>query len=247
MIKFFRRIRRKLRDEGNLKRYLVYAIGEILLVMIGILLALQVNNWNEERKDNVTRINLYKNLKKEFKHNKIEYEETKIRLKNLRNSIQEILEYTGELERTIEVSKLDSLLYESLFSPTYDPSFVVYNDIMNSGKLDLIDNEKIRTSLFQWQTEYRNVIEDQNAIRRDIEDRIVPYLNKRIAFRNIEKYGLIKGMKNSKILYDNSKILHELEFENLIDNHLFTVTYAYEDFIELGKVLDLLLKELDEF
>jgi hypothetical protein len=47
MIKFFRKIRRKLIEEENLKRYLIYAIGEILLVMAGILLALQVNNWNE--------------------------------------------------------------------------------------------------------------------------------------------------------------------------------------------------------
>jgi hypothetical protein len=51
MLKFFRRIRRKLIDEGNLKRYLIYAIGEILLVMIGILLALQVNNWSENKKE----------------------------------------------------------------------------------------------------------------------------------------------------------------------------------------------------
>lgn len=51
MLKFFRRIRWRLLGEGSLKKYLVYAVGEIALVMIGILLALQVNNWNELRKD----------------------------------------------------------------------------------------------------------------------------------------------------------------------------------------------------
>ena len=54
MLKFFRRIRLKLLDKGNLKRYLIYAFGEILLVVIGILIALQVNNLNENRK---TRVN----------------------------------------------------------------------------------------------------------------------------------------------------------------------------------------------
>ncbi len=50
MIKFFRKIRQKLLTENKFSKYLIYAVGEIILVMIGILLALQVNNWNEERK-----------------------------------------------------------------------------------------------------------------------------------------------------------------------------------------------------
>ena len=50
MIKFFRQIRRQLLGAGNSGKYLKYAIGEIVLVMVGILLALQVNNWNEDRK-----------------------------------------------------------------------------------------------------------------------------------------------------------------------------------------------------
>ncbi len=51
MIKFFRKIRQKLIEDGNPKRYLIYAIGEILLVVIGILIALQINNWNEGQKN----------------------------------------------------------------------------------------------------------------------------------------------------------------------------------------------------
>ena len=53
MIKFFRRIRQQLLGEGKTGKYLKYALGEILLVMVGILLALQVNNWNEGRKEKV--------------------------------------------------------------------------------------------------------------------------------------------------------------------------------------------------
>lgn len=50
MIALFRRMREKLIDSGSITKYLLYAVGEILLVVIGILIALQVNNWNEERK-----------------------------------------------------------------------------------------------------------------------------------------------------------------------------------------------------
>lgn len=60
MIKFFRRIHQKLLTEGKLSKYLFYALGEIALVMIVILLALQVNNWNETWKLNKKETQLYK-------------------------------------------------------------------------------------------------------------------------------------------------------------------------------------------
>ena len=51
MIKFFRKIRQNLLAENKFRKYLVYAIGEIVLVVIGILIALSINNWNETNKD----------------------------------------------------------------------------------------------------------------------------------------------------------------------------------------------------
>ena len=50
MLRFFRYIRQTLLEQGKMKKYVLYALGEILLVMVGILLALQVSNWNEGRK-----------------------------------------------------------------------------------------------------------------------------------------------------------------------------------------------------
>jgi len=58
MLKFFRTIRKKLIEEDNVRKYLLYAIGEILLVVIGILIALQVNNWNEARADAAQRVQI---------------------------------------------------------------------------------------------------------------------------------------------------------------------------------------------
>lgn len=63
MIKFFRHIRKKLLKENNFSRYTLYALGEILLVVVGILIALQINNWNEERKQRAEEIKLLQNFK----------------------------------------------------------------------------------------------------------------------------------------------------------------------------------------
>lgn len=66
MLKFFRRIRRKLLDEASLRKYFFYAIGEIALVVIGILIALQINNWNESRKEEKLEIKLLHGLKSDL-------------------------------------------------------------------------------------------------------------------------------------------------------------------------------------
>jgi len=63
MISFFRKIRQKLLTINKFTQYLLYAIGEIALVMAGILLALQVNNWNEQKKERIREVSLLRELK----------------------------------------------------------------------------------------------------------------------------------------------------------------------------------------
>ena len=65
-MKLFRRIRQNLIKEGNIKRYLLYAIGEILLVMIGISLAFQLDNWNDDRIKHNAEIRFYENIKEQI-------------------------------------------------------------------------------------------------------------------------------------------------------------------------------------
>lgn len=84
MIKFFRRLRQKLLEENRFSKYLLYAFGEIILVVIGILIALQLNNWNEAQKLKETEKIILADLKSEFLEN-IESAEGSIEL-NLLNS-----------------------------------------------------------------------------------------------------------------------------------------------------------------
>ncbi len=63
MIKFFRKIRQKMLTENKFSKYMIYAIGEIILVVIGILIALSINNWNEQRKTRISEINYIESIK----------------------------------------------------------------------------------------------------------------------------------------------------------------------------------------
>ena len=68
MLKFFRRIRQQLLTQNKLSKYLLYAIGEIILVVIGILIALQINNWNEGRKRSQTEVQLLQTMKQAIEY-----------------------------------------------------------------------------------------------------------------------------------------------------------------------------------
>ena len=66
MLKFFRKIRKNLIEQDNVRKYLLYAIGEILLVVIGILIALQINNWNDSKKQYRADIEFLNNMRGEI-------------------------------------------------------------------------------------------------------------------------------------------------------------------------------------
>lgn len=69
MLKFFRKIRQKLLGEGKIKNYSLYAIGEITLIVVGILIALQIGNWNENSKTRKNEIITLKSIRQEMINN----------------------------------------------------------------------------------------------------------------------------------------------------------------------------------
>jgi type II secretory pathway pseudopilin PulG len=157
MIGFFRRIRKKLADDNQVIKYSRYAFGEIVLVMVGILLALQVNNWNEYRKDRIQEQEVLEQLKEEYESN-LEQLDSKITMrKTIIASSRKLLKY---IDDPVSVSS-DSILYNLArggMRPTYDP---IKNDLVSSNKLSLIQNNKLRILLSQWESNYHQVNEEE--------------------------------------------------------------------------------------
>ena len=91
MIKFFRHIRRSLIQENKMGKYFKYAIGEIILVVIGILIALQINNWNESKKEEAFETEILQQLRANLIKDKITLEEINNNYKNSLRSSAKIL------------------------------------------------------------------------------------------------------------------------------------------------------------
>ena len=127
MLKFFGRIRQKLLNKGELKRYLFYAIGEILLVMIGILLAVQVNNWNLSQKDRRAESQLLIELKQNLKVN----------LSRLQEEIQK--EHNSIAAINLVVEHIDNRKpYHDSLDAHFRQAFKAYDIILSSSAFEAI-------------------------------------------------------------------------------------------------------------
>ncbi|WP_396637524.1 DUF6090 family protein [Maribacter sp. R77961] len=184
MIKFFRRIRKSLLSENKFSKYLLYALGEIFLVMIGILLALQVNDWNEGRKGRILEQKILVQLKREYEANLAQLEE-KIYMRNRAiEASHKLLSFVDNPEIFDEETFYTSWWHLAI-DPTFDP---IKNDIIGTDKLQLIQNEKLVSLLSNWSSEVYQVQEQEKQYQ---------------TFRNQFIVQLIIGSGTSRNLNNN--------------------------------------------
>jgi len=212
MIKFFRHIRQRLIADNRFSKYLLYAIGEIILVVIGILIALQINNWNEERKERFTEQKILKQLQKEYTQNLKQLDE-KILMRNkmtqASNALLDYIDNPKDLEN-------DSLLYY-LFRLSQDPTFdPIENDIMTTGKLRLITNDSISEMLSNWTSDVNQVQEIEDNWQLFRNQNYQPLLLKEKLIRNVGAYILNSGYSPEHALDKDDTISYRIK-RNKID------------------------------
>jgi hypothetical protein len=141
MIKFFRHIRKRLLTENKFSRYLLYGIGEIILVVIGILIALQINNWNEGEKKKLKEREVLLHMKRNLEADILQATYPNMVVENALKSTTIILDH-------LEQGKpyRDSLDYYFGWIPTYTrhmPNTTAYENLKNIG-FDIISNDTLR-------------------------------------------------------------------------------------------------------
>lgn len=168
MIKFFRHIRQRLVSENKFSKYLLYAIGEIILVVIGILIALQINNANETRKERERELNYLKNLKSdlvseiesnnEFATYRFEKAKACTTLLNTEapKTIEDVQEYTDT--------------YEQVFVwNVFVPNNNTFKELLSSGNLSLVKNDSIKDTLLELDKRYADIATGEEHMRREYE------------------------------------------------------------------------------
>lgn len=161
MIQFFRKIRQQLLTENKFSKYLFYALGEIVLVVIGILIALQINNWNQNRIKNQEEIKIYQNIKRQIVDDLGEIN----RVIGFNNYFIGQFESASRIISSNDESKVDTLAMISMTLSQYSDfngSGNIYETLINSGDLKLIRHAEIpsRLQTLEMTYTYLNKLED---------------------------------------------------------------------------------------
>ena len=179
MLRFFRRIRQKLFLEGRVSKYLGYAFGEVLLIVVGILIALQINDWNEGRKQNIeVRLflsDIHRDLVKEGNILKDRSEELDSKLIAMENLI-----------RYFEKADITKKAVERYFGeftgfPWFQPIASAYESLKSSGLP--LSNEILKTKLINYFEDKQGLLESTTATYEfNYKTHWLPFMRKHFQF-----------------------------------------------------------------
>jgi len=216
MIKFFRKIRQKLLTENKFSKYLIYAIGEIILVVIGILIALQINNWNQQnKKKDLELINLMA-LKKNLMDD-LELEIT-LGLKYFADS-EQAKKDISENYRSPQGLSNDSLtiLYRTWLRREWRYVFnsAAFDNIKSIG-IDIISSDSLRASVSSiYNHLYPNIIEDNVSTINHFEQQVLPLLND-----SISQFNAVLSSNELTFLNSNKQLKNRIVYLTFLRDYL---------------------------
>lgn len=235
MINFFRKIRQNLLLEGKSGRYLKYAIGEIALVVIGILIALQINNWNEYRKETNFEQKILKELKSDFDYNKSELNGNIIKSSTLASNCDSLLALHNLPKDEVDPVKYFNYMRKLGGYSSFSPSDGALNALISSGNLYIIKNDSLRMHLARWSGMLEDTKED--------EKRLIDFGDMRL---NPIRLEYLNPKSESSTV--DPTLLENLSFENIVRTIRVSANYNLENYeilgLEITRILDQINREL---
>lgn len=231
-----------------------YAIGEIVLVMIGILLALQVNNWNESRKEKQREKAILSQLNTDFKSNLKQLDQKIASKKEAINSAIHLFKFI-DFEELRNKDSIDYHLARTIPFTTFDP---IVDDLTISGDLRIISNDSLKKKLTYWTSEIADLREDELSWKDYRENNYVPFLITHYQLRTIRNLAnktnvlgkyLIEDkdkttnyeLGNSKYVEDYNSLLNQMDFEDHLERCLTKNQHSLnQSFILRKKIVDIL-------
>ncbi|MFT6966841.1 MAG: hypothetical protein ACJAT1_002064 [Marivirga sp.] len=237
MIKFFRKIRQRLLIENNFSKYLIYAIGEIVLVVIGILIALQLNNLNENKKNDIFEKEILSQIQENLKSDWLGLKKTELNFREAIASSNKILsaEESQKTEDSIKIW-LGAIIQFDRFQPITNAY-----EVLKSNGLDRISNKQLRFLLGKYyDDEALRMIKSTNDIEVAFNDHWIPIL-----FEETVEFEFKKSveLKDYSVLLKSSKERNILKLSR--DNYSFGVNTIKSGISTIKEIQNLITKEIN--
>tara|TARA_R110002096_G_C14567036_1_gene720321 strand:+ start:726 stop:1499 length:774 start_codon:yes stop_codon:yes gene_type:complete len=246
MIKIFRKIRQNLLTENKFSKYLIYAIGEIILVVIGILIALAINNNNEESKTRIKEIKFLTGIKSDLNLNLIELKNYTSTRETSVNSAKTILDIFNNKKELIS----DEFNFHSLNIQIWSPfkrNNKTYQELINSGNLAIISNDSIKNLLLNMELSFKQIEFRESHMYNDFENYMFPiYFSTADLESDISNYTyqVSKGTQGDTTELSKEKIellLKNQTFKNAFVLSLFNNNLVIDEYKKMKDITEKLL------
>ena len=241
MIKFFRKIRQNLLSEGKTGKYLKYAIGEIILVVIGILIALQINNWNEDQKNKALEKYMLENLAENLEQN---CDKLKSRIRSIdyyRKSGSVII--SAIENKLIDRDSLGNYFHQALMGTSdVGLSEIGYNVIKDNG-FEIIRNQVLKKEMMVFFEDTQPHLQadlnwgtvDKANREKFVDENFIQIPNERgITYKAFDLESLLKNQYFIALVHKTD--VQRMWFSNIMERHL----------MESQRMLELINEELNK-
>lgn len=231
MLRILRKSRQKMIGQKKIYKYLLYAAGEILLVVIGILIALQINNWNEERQRRQSELIFYGNLKEQILNDSLQIRQEI----NFNSKYMQQFTYANELIERQDNMKMDTLgwiAHNLLNYSDFDRQGNIYETVVNSGQLELVRNRDIIDGLRNLEELYLYINRMENIHYDAILTIVIPSVSGMVKLSD----GQVKRPEN----------LYSFEFQNMVLTLLRIMEEKDEIYHKAERAIQQIISHIDD-
>lgn len=205
MITLLRKIRRNLLKENKIKSYTLYALGEIFLVVIGILIALQINNWNENQKNRIQELNFIVEINQESKQNKIALKKTVKAHQRVLEKCESLIKLFPISIKNTSLDTLSNLVNGSWLYWSFNPKQNAITSLVELPSFQSMQNKKLKAALSSWEIVLKEFQETEDNAGNFVVQLYDPFFN--------DNFHYDFDLTDKRT---NLKILQTFKFENLI-------------------------------
>ena len=202
MTKFFRYIRQRLLSESKNMKYLQYAIGEIMLVVVGILIALYLNNWNQNRVDKKEEAILKDAIAKKIEFNSFQHRTGLEIYEAALHSAKTLVKLSGKPVDQCTRVQIEQSLFDlrKRFLMGKSNQISIYDELISSGKLNLLASKELRQNLTSLKGNLQLLASYEDDQTNFVDNHLSPFLNYNCFFK-VTYPSLRNAVSSSKLSY----------------------------------------------